>query len=113
MIKLSAVIITFNEEDHLEKCLKSLNSIADEIIVVDSFSTDRTSEICKSFNVTFIQHKFEGYIEQKNYAVSLAKNDYIISLDGDEALSETLKTSILNIKSYLQNIHCVNKFAIL
>ena len=102
MIKLSAVIITFNEEDHLEKCLKSLNSIADEIIVVDSFSTDRTSEICKSFNVTFIQHKFEGYIEQKNYAVSLAKNDYIISLDGDEALSETLKTSILNIKSNWQ-----------
>ena len=92
MIKLSAVIITFNEEEHLEKCLKSLNSIADEIIVVDSFSTDRTPEICKAFNVTFIQHKFEGYIEQKNYAVSLANNDYILSLDGDEALSETLKS---------------------
>ena len=99
MIKLSAVIITYNEEEHLEKCLSSLNGIADEIIVLDSFSTDRTAEICKSFNVTFIQHKFEGYIEQKNHALSLAKNDYILSLDGDEALSEELKISILNIKS--------------
>jgi len=99
MIKLSAVIITYNEEEHLEKCLSSLNGIADEIIVLDSFSTDRTAEICKSFNVTFIQHKFEGYIEQKNHALSLAKNDYILSLDGDEAVYEELKISILNIKS--------------
>ncbi len=99
MIKLSAVIITYNEEEHLEKCLSSLNGIADEIIVLDSYSTDRTSEICKLFGVKFIQHEFEGYIEQKNYAVSLANNNYILSLDGDEALSENLKTSILNIKS--------------
>ncbi|MFH6768321.1 glycosyltransferase family 2 protein [Gaetbulibacter aquiaggeris] len=99
MIKLSAVIITYNEEEHLEKCLSSLKGIADEIIVLDSYSTDRTAEICKSFNTTFIQHKFEGYIEQKNHALSLAKNDYILSLDGDEVLSEDLKTSILNIKS--------------
>lgn len=99
MIKLSAVIITYNEEEHLEKCLSSLQGIADEIIVLDSYSTDRTAEICKSFNAHFIQHKFEGYIEQKNYALSLAKNDYILSLDGDEVLSEALKTSILNIKS--------------
>lgn len=102
MIKLSAVIITYNEEEHLEKCLSSLVGIADEIIVVDSFSTDRTPEICKAFHVTFIQHAFEGYIEQKNYAVSLANNDYILSLDGDEALSEALKTSILKVKQNWQ-----------
>lgn len=102
MIKLSAVIITYNEEEHLEKCLNSLVGIADEIIIVDSYSTDRTPEICEAFNVTFIQHKFEGYIEQKNYAVSLANYDYILSLDGDEALSETLKSSILNVKSNWQ-----------
>jgi glycosyltransferase involved in cell wall biosynthesis len=102
MIKLSAVIITYNEEEHLEKCLSSLVGIADEIIVVDSFSTDRTPEICKSFNVTFKQHVFQGYIEQKNYAVSLAHNAYILSLDGDEALSETLKNSILKVKSNWQ-----------
>lgn len=99
MIKLSAVIITYNEEEHLEKCLKSLTQVADEIIVVDSFSTDRTPEICKTFNVNYIQHAFEGYIEQKNYAVSLAKYNYILSLDGDEALSEPLINSILKVKS--------------
>ena len=102
MIKLSAVIITYNEEEHLEKCLSSLTEIADEIIVVDSFSTDKTPEICKSFHVTFIQHPFEGYIEQKNYAVSLANNNYILSLDGDETLSEPLKNSILKAKSNWQ-----------
>ena len=99
MVKLSAVIITYNEEEHLEKCLSSLNGIADEIIVLDSYSTDKTEKICKAFGVNFIQHKFEGYIEQKNYALSLAKNNYILSLDGDEAVSETLKASILKIKS--------------
>ncbi len=98
MIKISGVIITFNEEEHLEKCLKSLVSIVDEIVVVDSFSTDKTPEICTAYNVRFIQNKFEGYIEQKNYALSHAKYDYILSLDGDEALSETLKESILKVK---------------
>jgi len=98
MVKISAVIITFNEQEHLEKCLGSLIGIADEIIVVDSFSTDQTKAICEQFKVKFIQHKFEGYIEQKNYAMSLASSDYILSLDGDEALSETLKKSILEVK---------------
>tara|TARA_R110002096_G_scaffold106741_5_gene234476 strand:+ start:4058 stop:4813 length:756 start_codon:yes stop_codon:yes gene_type:complete len=98
MIKLSAVIITYNEEEHLEKCLKSLIGITDEIIVVDSFSTDKTSAICEAFNVSFYQHEFKGYIEQKNYAISLANYNYILSLDGDEALSETLKSSILKVK---------------
>lgn len=102
MIKLSAVIITYNEEEHLEKCLASLTGIADEIIVVDSFSTDRTPEICKAFNVIFIQHAFEGYIEQKNYAVAQTNFDYILSLDGDEALSEPLKKSILKTKNNWQ-----------
>lgn len=99
MVKISAVIITYNEEEHLQKCLNSLIGVADEIIVVDSYSTDRTPEICAAFNVNFIEHKFEGYIEQKNYALSLAKYDYILSLDGDEALSEKLKTSILKVKN--------------
>ncbi len=97
---LSAVIITYNEEEHLEKCLSSLVKVADEIIVVDSFSTDKTESICKAFNVTFIQHKFEGYIEQKNFAIKQAKYDYIISLDGDEALSPKLLESILKVKIY-------------
>ena len=102
MIKLSAVIITYNEEEHLEKCLQSLVDVADEIVVVDSYSTDRTSEICNAFNVNFHQQKFLGYIEQKNYALSLAQYDYILSLDGDEALSNELKGSILKTKSNWQ-----------
>jgi len=97
---LSAVIITYNEEEHIEKCLASLVGVVEEVIVVDSFSTDNTEIICKKYNATFIKHKFEGYIEQKNYAINQAKHNYILSLDGDEALSEELKTSILKIKPY-------------
>ena len=88
MIKISAVIITFNEEEHLEKCLKSLMGIVDEIIVVDSFSTDRTQDICKTFNTEFILQKFLGYIEQKNFALKHANYDHILDMDGDEALSD-------------------------
>jgi len=98
MIKLSGVIITYNEEEHLRKCLSSMVDIVDEIIVVDSYSTDKTEEICKEFNVTFVQQKFLGYFEQKNFAVTQANHDYILSLDGDEALSDILKTSILELK---------------
>jgi len=99
MVKLSGVIITYNEEEHLEKCLSSLVDVVDEIIVVDSYSSDRTQTICEKYNVTFIQQKFLGYKEQKNFAVEQANFDYILSLDGDEALSDTLKRSILKVKS--------------
>ena len=97
---LSAVIITYNEEEHLEKCLASLINVCEEIIVVDSFSTDNTEKICRNHKVTFIQHKFGGYIEQKNFAIQQATHNYILSLDGDEALSNELKESILNIKPH-------------
>lgn len=99
MIKLSAVIITFNEEEHLDKCLTSLKNVADEILVVDSFSSDNTKAICETHHVRFVEQEFLGYKEQKNFALKQAKYDYIISLDGDEALSDTLKTSILNLKN--------------
>jgi len=98
MSKISAVIIAFNEEEHIGKCLASLSGIVDEIIVVDSFSTDSTKEICNKFNVKFIEHPFEGYVEQKNYALSFARNEYVLSLDADEELSDELKESILKIK---------------
>jgi len=98
MKKLSVVIITFNEENNIERCLSSVSTIADEIIVVDSFSTDKTEEICKSFNVKFIPHKFDGHIEQKNWARHQASNPIILSLDADEALDETLKESIKELK---------------
>ncbi len=99
---ISATVICFNEEDKIGKCLDSLQGVADEIIVVDSFSTDRTKEICLSYpNVKFVENPFRGHIEQKNYALTLCHNDYILSLDADEALSDELRNSLLQIKSNL------------
>lgn len=97
-IKISAVIISFNEEDKIGQCLESLSGVADEIIVVDSNSTDRTVEICESFGAKVILQPFLGYIEQKHFAMSKANYEYVLSLDSDEALSDTLKQSILLIK---------------
>jgi glycosyltransferase involved in cell wall biosynthesis len=101
-LKISAVVITYNEEDNIGRCLESLKETADEIVVVDSFSSDRTAEICKNKGVRFIQHPFEGHIEQKNYALSCAHNDYVLSLDADEALSEELIQSIQAAKENWQ-----------
>ena len=99
MIKLSAVIITFNEERNIARCLQSLEEVADEIIVVDSYSNDKTIEICNAFKARVISNPFEGHIEQKNFAVNQASYGYILSLDADEALSPVLKASILAIKN--------------
>jgi len=98
-VKISATIITFNEERKIERCLASLLGIADEIIVVDSNSTDGTAAICARYPVVFMKHSFQGYIAQKNFAVAQASNDYILSLDADEVLSDQLKASILAVKS--------------
>ena len=97
-MKISAVIITYNEEVNIKRCLESLQGIADEIIVVDSFSTDKTEEICKQFDTRFISHEFEGHKEQKNWAWQQARFDYVLSLDADEALDADLKNSILQVK---------------
>jgi glycosyltransferase involved in cell wall biosynthesis len=97
-ISLSAVIITKNEERNIERCLSSLSGVADEIIVIDSFSTDRTEEICKKHGAKFIQHPFEGHIQQKNFAIDSASNTWILSLDADEALTDELKQNILKVK---------------
>ena len=98
IMKLSVVIITYNEEKNIERCLNSVKEVADEIIVLDSFSTDKTEEICKRHAVKFFQHEFNGFSSQKNRASGLAENDYILSLDADEVLSERLKRSILKVK---------------
>jgi len=98
MPKISAVIITYNEEAYIDRCLSSLDGIADEIVVVDSFSTDNTEEICKKYNVNFVKREFEGYRDQKNFALKMAKYKNIISLDADEAVSDTLRKSILEVK---------------
>lgn len=98
MPKISAVIITYNEEEFIDKCLSSIDGVADEIVVVDSFSTDKTEEICKKYNVKFIKHEFQGYKDQKNFALRQATYKNVLSLDADEALSERLQKSILAVK---------------
>jgi glycosyltransferase involved in cell wall biosynthesis len=99
-MNLSVAIITFNEERNIERCLLSVKDIADEIVVVDSSSKDRTKEICEKHGVKFVEHAFEGHIQQKNYALTLCRGKWILSLDADEALDEILSK---NIQSVIQN----------
>ena len=95
MQKLSVSIIAFNEESNIGRCIESVLPIADEIIVIDSYSSDRTVAISNSFpGVTLVENAFAGYIEQKNFAISRCRNEYILSLDADEALSPELLQSI-------------------
>ncbi len=95
---ISLVIIAYNEEKKIARCIESAKKIADEIIVVDSFSTDQTVLIAETLGAIVIQHKFEGHIEQKNYAAEKAQCDYVLSLDADEALDEVLQNELLKVK---------------
>lgn len=99
MVKISAVIITFNEERNIGRCLDSLAGVADEVVVVDSFSTDRTEQICREKGAHFAQRAFTGYSDQKNFANARASYDYLLSIDADEALSDTLRQAIHSVKS--------------
>ena len=103
MAKISACIISYNEENKIEDCLKSLDGIADEIIVVDSLSTDKTKEIVKKYTDKIYDQNFLGHVEQKNLAVEKANNDWILSLDCDERLTDELRASILKIKDDLES----------
>lgn len=93
--KLSVAIITYNEEDHIQACLDSVNKLANEIIVLDSFSTDGTESICrKNAGVQFFQHAFDGHIQQKNRALNMCSGEWILSIDADERVSPELCRSI-------------------
>lgn len=93
--KLSAVIIAYNEANFIAECITSLKDVADEVLVVDSFSTDETVSIAEKLGARVLQHKFEGHIEQKNWAKDQATHKFVLSLDADERLSETLRDSIV------------------
>ena len=93
MPKISCAIITYNEEENIGKCLQAVRW-CDEIIIVDSDSTDKTLEICKEFNCIINYKKFDGYGEQKRYAVSLAKNNWILNVDADEIVTDELRREI-------------------
>lgn len=110
MIPLSAVIITYNEERNIGRCLDSLAGIVDEIIVVDSFSTDATEAICREKEVKFVKQQWPGYGAQKNAGNKLASHDYILSLDADEVLSVNLKKSILACReTEMQTAYAMNR----
>lgn len=95
---ISAVIITQNEERNIVRCLRSLQGIADEVVVVDSGSTDQTESLCRAAGARFISHPWEGYSAQKNFADSQATQPWTLSLDADEALSSALRQSLLQLK---------------
>jgi (heptosyl)LPS beta-1,4-glucosyltransferase len=97
---LSVAIITKNEEANIERCLRSVVDVADEIVVVDSGSTDRTTEICRNYPKTkLIEQEWLGFAAQKQLAVDRCQHDWVLSLDADEALSPTLQDEIRRVKS--------------
>jgi glycosyltransferase involved in cell wall biosynthesis len=91
---ISGVVIAYNEERGIARCLESL-AFCDEIVLVDSGSTDRTREIAAGFTDRVIEHPFAGYARQKNFAQDQAKHDWVVCLDGDEALSPDLAREIV------------------
>ncbi len=101
-IQLSVVIITFNEEKNIARCIDSVMAVAEDIVVVDSFSTDKTKQICLEKKVRFVEHHFDGHIEQKNWAITQAKYKHVLSLDADEALTKELASEIIKVKSNWQ-----------
>ncbi len=100
MISLSVAVITYNEERNIKRCLESVKSVADEILIIDSLSTDNTVSLCKNFGVRLIPQKFLGYVQQKNLALDMCSHDYVLSLDADEALDSALQNSILQVKGH-------------
>jgi len=98
-IKISATIIVFNEAKNLKACLNTLKNIVDEIILVDSFSTDKTVAIARQFNCSIFKNKFTNYRDQKNFADSKANFNWILNIDADERLSDELQKSILHLKT--------------
>lgn len=101
-VSLSVVIITYNEEANIGRCLRSLQELADDIVVVDSGSTDRTREICRAFGARCLVRPFPGYGAQKRYATAQARYDHVLSLDADEALTPRLRDAIRGAKAHWQ-----------
>jgi glycosyltransferase involved in cell wall biosynthesis len=99
MQPLSVVIITYNEERNIGRCLESVKGIADEIIVVDSFSTDRTGEICKGYGAAVYKRPWDDFASARNFGAAKARNDLILALDADEELSPELRQSIAGLPS--------------
>jgi glycosyltransferase involved in cell wall biosynthesis len=98
MNQLTICIVAQNEEENLPRALTSVQQVADEIVVVDGGSTDRTAAIAKEYGARVAQRSFTTHADQKNYAASLASHEWIFLLDADEELSDDLKASVLQWK---------------
>ena len=99
MRKLSAVLITHNEEEKIEAGLESLRDLCEEIVVVDSYSSDATVELCRRYTDRVYQEEWRGYVGQKQFATDLAQHDWVLSLDGDEKLSSELRHELKTWKA--------------
>ena len=99
MTKISATILTYNEVGSIEGCLESLRDIADEIIVVDSGSTDSTLDICRRYGCKISQRELAGFGAQRQYATSLTTHSYVLAIDADEELSPALRRSLIELKT--------------
>lgn len=97
-MKISFCLITLNEEQNLPRCLRSGADLADEIVVLDSGSTDGTEQIAKEFGARFEHQDWLGYVGQKNRVLSLATHDWVFSLDADEELSPELREEVTRFK---------------
>ena len=97
-MKISFCLIILNEEENLMRCLRSCADLADELVIVDSGSTDGTARIASEFGARFVHQDWLGYVEQKNKVLSLAQNEWVFSLDADEELSPALRKEILTLK---------------
>lgn len=105
---LTAIVLTFNEEMHLERCLASLEGVCNEVIVVDSFSTDRTQEIAEKYGARFYQNPWSNHATQLNWAINNGEinTDWVIRVDADEYLSGELQTNLKNqLSTVSQDIH--------
>ncbi len=97
-MKISFCLITLNEEENLRRCLKSCADLADEIVIVDSGSTDATESIAKEFGARFMHQDWLGFVGQKNRALALAQHEWVFSIDADEELSAELREEIQRVK---------------
>ena len=105
MITVSLCMIVKNEEENLGKCLKSLQGIVDEMIVVDTGSEDRTVDIAKEFGAKVYDFKWTGdFSEARNYSFSLATCDYIYSADADEELDEDNRQRFIRLKKDIEEL---------
>lgn len=109
MPKISAVIITKNEEKNIAQCLQSLIEVVKEIVVIDAYSTDKTIEIAEKIGAKVFQKEWKGYSQNKNFGNDLAKNDWILSIDADEVLSPELITSIHELTLENSKVYSFNR----